>query len=235
MKRLKKLAPLFMVGAVSILMGTSQLPNDGVFLKDMSAISIVSASVSKEAKENLKNIIILPKQNFNQTEAATIIERLNTLPSSLLQKVELKGIKVKLFTGKLTENESAKQYAGIIPRGYTSNKTWDDVPGIGGGRIVLVKIGASKKGMGHSSVNLEFHELAHSIDYKLLNNASSKKKFQKIWNEEKFMLFPDRAYFLDYAEEYFAEAFAMYYIGGKENARLLKYAPKTYKYIKSIK
>ena len=235
MKRLKRLTPLFMIGLASILMGNSQLPSSGVYLKEMSAISIVSTSISKEAKEHLGNIILLPDQTFNQEEAAAIIDRLNKLPVSLLRKIELKGIKVKLFTGRLTENDSAKQYAGVIPRGYTSNKTWDDVPGIGGGRVVLVKIGASNKGMGHSSVNLEYHELAHSIDYKILNNASDSKKYLKIWNEEKSKLFPNRAYFLDYAEEYFAETFAMYHIGGEEKENLRMLAPKTYKYISSIK
>ncbi|KAB7673227.1 toxin [Bacillus sp. B1-b2] len=224
-----------MIGVASILMGNSQLPDSGIYLNKMSTISIVSSAISKEAKKNLGNIIILPEEAFDQEEAAAIIERINRLPKSLLEKIELEGIKLKLFTGKLTDNETAKQYAGIIPRGYTSTKTWDDVPGIGGGRVVLVKIGASNKGMGHSSVNLEYHELAHSIDYKVFSKASNSKKYVEIWEEEKRKLFPNKSYFLDYKEEYFAETFAMFYVGGKEKEKLRNLAPKTYEYINSLK
>ena len=46
-----------------------------------------------------------------------------------------------------------------------NDATWDDVPGMGGSHTVFVKIGASDKGNGHGSVNLELHELAHSVDH----------------------------------------------------------------------
>lgn len=235
MRWLKRFAPLSMIAATSILMGNSQLPNNEIYLKNLSELTIIKANLSLDAKENLGNIIILPEESFDQVEAAAMIERLNHLPSTLLNKVQSSGIKVKLFTGKLTDNKTAQQFTGIIPRGYTSKKTWDDVPGIGGGKVVLVKIGASKQGKGHSSVNLEYHELAHSIDYKILNNASKKESYRLVWNEEKGKLFPNRQYFLQYAEEYFAETFAMFYIGGKEKEKLFQLAPKTYHYIASLK
>lgn len=235
MRWLKRFAPLSMIAATSILMGNSQLPNNEIYLKSLSELTIIKAHLTADAKENLGNIIILPEESFDHVEGAAIIERLNQLPSSLLKKVQSSGIKVKLFTGKLTDNKTAQKFTGIIPRGYTSQKTWDDVPGIGGGKVVLVKIGASEKGKGHSSINLEFHELAHSIDYKVLNNASKTEAYRLVWNEEKGKLFPKRQYFLQYAEEYFAETFAMFYIGGKEKEKLLQLAPKTYHYIASIK
>lgn len=235
MRWLKRLAPVSMIAATSILMGNSQLPNNEIYLKTLSELTIVKAHLSTDAKENLGNIIILPEESFDQKAAAAIIERLNHLPPSLLKKVQSRGIKVKLFTGKLTDNKTAQKFTGIIPRGYTSQKTWDDVPGIGGGKVVLVKIGASERGQGHSSVNLEYHELAHSIDYKILKNASKSEGYRIMWNEEKSRLFPNKPYFIQYAEEYFAETFAMFYIGGKEKEKLLEFAPKTYHYIASIK
>ena len=234
MRWLKRIAPLCMIAATSILMGNSQLPNNEIYLKNLSELTIIKANLSLEAKENLGNMIILPEESYDQEEAAAIIERLNQLPPTLLNKVQSRGIKVKLFTGKLTDNKTAQKFAGIIPRGYTSQKTWDDVPGIGGGKVVLVKIGASEKGQGHSSVNLEYHELAHSIDYKVLNNASKTEAYRLVWNEEKGKLFPNRQYFLQYAEEYFAETFAMFYMGGKEKETLSQLAPKTYQYIATI-
>jgi hypothetical protein len=177
----------------------------------------------------------LPTSSFDELEAAAIGKRLNKLPASLLEKINNKGVKVKLFTGKLTENPTAKNLTGVFPRGYQSNKTWDNVPGIGGGQTVLVKIGASQKGNGHGSVNLEYHELAHSIDYKVLDHYSKTKTYRFIWNEEKFKLFPNKLYFQRYAEEYFSETFAMFYVGGPEKERLKSIAPLTYKYIESIK
>lgn len=235
MKHLKKIMPFFMIGIVSLLMGNSQQETDGIMLKDYPVQSILKDTLSAAEQKNLQSIILLPKGTFDQMEAALIGKRLNGLPLSLLSKIEDKGIKIKLFTGKLTDNPTAKQFAGIIPRGYRTTKTWDDVPGIGGGQTVLVKIGSSNKGSGHGSVNLELHELAHSIDYKVLNYYSKKEQFISAWNKEKARLFPQRPYFLNYPEEYFAETFAMYYLGGsyKESLKLL--APLTYKQIASIK
>ncbi|MCM3030588.1 toxin [Niallia taxi] len=234
MKHIRRFMPFFMIGIVSFLMGNSQQDIDGIFLKDFPVQSIIKGELTQSEQMNLQNIILLPKPAFDQKEAAAIAKRINRLPQSLLQKIEKKGIKVKLFTGKLTDNPTAQQFAGIVPRGYRSEKTWDDVPGIGGGQTVLVKIGASPKGSGHGSVNLEFHELAHSIDYKVLNYYSKTEAFTAAWNKEKATLFPYSQYFLNYPEEYFAETFAMYYLGGSTKETLKELAPLTYKQIASI-
>jgi hypothetical protein len=229
------LGPLLLISISTILMGNSQLQKDGILLKNYSAQSIIKNNLDQNAEINMQNIILLPNNEFDQMEAAEIINRVNKLPLTLLEKLELKGVKVKLFSGKLTDNPTAKKLAGIIPRGYKSQTTWDSVPGIGGGQTVLVKIGASQRGNGHGSVNLEFHELAHTIDYKVLGHYSKIKEYILIWNKEKHHLFPLNYYFLNYPEEYFAETFAMYYMGGKDKEKLSTNAPLTYQYITSIK
>lgn len=234
MKHKKRVASFIMITLVSVLMGNSQLQMDGIILKDYPVQSILKNSLSPNEEMNFQHIILLPTESFDQSEAANIIKTLNKLPESLLDKIENKGVKVKLFSGKLTDNSSVNNLTGIIPRGYQSNKTWDDVPGIGGGYTVLVKIGASDKGSGHGSVNLELHELAHSIDSKVLEHYSKSKIYIQIWNKEKLKLFPYKNYFLQYSEEYFAETFAMYYMGGENKEKLKKTAPLTYKYITSI-
>lgn len=89
MRWLKRLAPVSMIAATSILMGNSQLPNNEIYLKTLSELTIVKAHLSTDAKENLGNIIILPEESFDQKEAAVIIERLNHLPPSLLKKSNL--------------------------------------------------------------------------------------------------------------------------------------------------
>jgi Pro-Pro endopeptidase len=150
-----------------------------------------------------------------------------------LQKIKNKGINLKLFMGKLTDNPTASQLAGQVPRGYTSNVTWDDVPGIGGSKLVLVKIGSSEPGEGHGSVNLELHELAHSIDRYVFGEISGSKEFIRVWEKEHDQLFPGNSYFL-YPEEYFAEIFGMYYLN-KDTKELLRIkAPQTYEFMKQL-
>ncbi|MEH7335936.1 hypothetical protein V7161_25240 [Neobacillus drentensis] len=158
---------------------------------------------------------------------------MSSLPTTILEKINNKGINLKLFTGKLTDNPTASNLAGQTPRGYQTNVTWDDVPGIGGSKVVLVKIGSSEKGKGHGSVNLELHEMAHSIDRYVYNEISGTTQFHDIWEKEHNLIFPGNSYFL-YLEEYFAECFAMYYLN-KETKELLRIkAPETYHFIKSL-
>lgn len=208
---------------------------EGIELAKFPRNSDLYEMVEKDHKKSvISQIIFLPEGSFDQKEAAQIINRLNQLPTSLLAKVHKEGIYVKLFTGKLTDNPTARHLKGKIPRGYTSNATWDDVPGIGGSKTVLVKIGSSEQGMGHGSVNLELHELAHSIDRYIYDGLKSNSHFLKIWNDEKNTLFPKRVYFLHFPEEYFAEAFSMYYLNQNTRDNLKIKAPKTYRFIKNL-
>lgn len=213
---------------------TSQASFDGITLGDYPKKSMLYQSIKGDHSLQLLNqIIILPNQPFNQQEVAAIITRINSLPPALLEKVINHGINLKLFTGKLTDNPTASQLAGQVPRGYQSNITWDDVPGIGGSKVVLVKIGCSEKGKGHGSINLELHEMAHSIDRYVYGNMSGSKDFRNIWEKEHEQLFPGNSYFL-YPEEYFAETFAMYYLNKNSRDQLRLKAPATYKFMKNL-
>ncbi len=213
---------------------TSQASNDEILLGDYSKNSLLYQSLEVEHSfPLLEQIIVLPNQPFDEQETADIISRINSLPYSLLEKINNQGINLKLFTGKLTDNPTARQYAGQVPRGYNSNVTWDDIPGMGGSKVVLVKIGASEKGEGHGSVNLELHELAHSIDRYVYDEISGSKDFLRVWEKEHEQLFPGNSYFL-YPEEYFAESFAMYYLNNDTKELLLTKAPLTYQLIKGL-
>jgi Pro-Pro endopeptidase len=216
------------------LLGSSNANMDGIFLYEYPKQSLLYASLDDETAGLAGKLVILPEEEFDQQEAASIIRRLVLLPNSMIRKAVDSNIKVKLFEGNLTDNPSARHLKGIIPRGYTSNRTWDQVPGIGGSRIVLVKIGSSEKGKGHGSVNLELHELAHSLDRHVYGQIREEERFLKIWKRESRLLFPGRAYFLDYPEEYFAESFAMFYIGGLPARLLREAAPQTYQYIEGL-
>jgi len=184
----------------------------------------------------IETIIKLPKEAYNITEVNLIKERLKALPESLLVEIINHSIHIILVNGPITEMKEYSHLKGVVPRGWeNTNKTWDDVPGIGGNKAVVVRIGYSEKGSGHSSINLELHELAHSIDGMIKNQLSSSSSFQAIWNAEKGRLFPKEDYFIQYPEEYFAECFALFYRDPDSRKKLKKLAPLTYQYIESIK
>ncbi|MDQ0217979.1 toxin [Peribacillus cavernae] len=188
-----------------------------------------------ENDKDLQKLFIFSNSSFDSKEAYSIIKRISILPSFMLERLVEENVRIKLFTGSLTDNRSARHLKGETPRGYTNvGHTWDDVPGMGGSRTVLVKIGASQKGSGHGSVNLELHELAHTIDTIVYGKIREDEAFLQIWKEESTSLFPGQAYFLEHPEEYFAETFSMYYLDASDRALLKKKAPNTYLFIKQL-
>ncbi|WP_042355353.1 anthrax toxin lethal factor-related metalloendopeptidase [Bacillus rubiinfantis] len=224
---------VLIASTLMLTMPTSQTSVAEAKLVDFPKTSILYQSITHDSPL-LNDIIVLPAQSFDEQEAAAMIGRIATLPRSILSKLNRNHITIKLFTGKLTDNPTARSLTGKKPRGYKTAITWDDVPGIGGGKVVLVKIGSSEKGKGHGSVNLELHELAHSLDNYVFMNISQTKAFEQAWEQEHNMLFPENSYF-QYPEEYFAETFAMYYLNKDTNAQLQQKAPKTFEIIKNLK
>ncbi|WP_316569872.1 anthrax toxin lethal factor-related metalloendopeptidase [Neobacillus sp. YIM B06451] len=214
---------------------TSKAAPDGVALKDLQNNQrLMELIKGEDANRLVGEIILFPREPFNLEQSAEIINTITSLPESLLKKIHQAGIVIRLFNGKLTDNPSAQHLKGVIPRGYTNEMTWDDVPGIGGSKVVLVKIGASSRGNGHGSINLELHELAHSVDKLVFHNLSKREPFKSVWEKERASLFPGRDYFLTYSEEYFAEAFALYYYSDDTNFLLKDKAPLTYDIIKGL-
>lgn len=180
-------------------------------------------------------ITVLPQEKYDINAVAKIKNHLKALPESILVHLISSDIHILLVNGPITETKEYSHLKGVVPRGWEgTNKTWDDVPGIGGSKVVVIRIGYSEKGSGHGSINLELHELAHSIDGILKNNLSSSAAFQSIWKREKDKLFPGEAYFINYPEEYFAEAFALFYCDNDSKKRLKRWAPLTYQSIEKL-
>jgi Pro-Pro endopeptidase len=222
-------------GLFMSMITTSKASFDTIALSEYPRNSELYNFIETESSlQNLNQMIILPKTLFDEKAAAGIINRMANLPETLLEKINQNDITLKLFTGKLTDNQTARYLAGQIPRGYNTQITWDEVPGIGGSQVVLVKIGHSEKGKGHGSVNLELHEMAHSVDKLVFENVSKNKEFQLIWEEERGLLFPGNSYFILHAEEYFAETFAMYFLNEETKADLKKSAPQTYEFFQRL-
>lgn len=208
--------------------------NKGILLKDFPEHSILRESLALSDNHVLNEMIFLPETDFSVSEAASIIACLSRIPYKQLEALKKSKVYIKLFTGKLTDHPAASHLKGVTPKGYRSGKTWDDVPGMGGGKMVFVKIGHSRKGMGHSSINLELHEIAHSIDRFVYNNLRGSRVFLQLWKEERHLLFPQSKYLQSFPEEYFAEAFAMYYYNDVSRKKLMEQAPKTYLFIKNL-
>lgn len=183
----------------------------------------------------IEKLIYLPHQSFNEKEALSMIENINRIDQNILDKAVHKGLKIKLFTGKLTEQSKLLPLHGKVPRGYSkADPSWDFVPGIGGGEIVYAKIGHSEFGKGHGSIALELHEFAHSLDKYVFQFVHYNPLFLTAWKEESKVLFPNQPYFHKFPEEYFAECFAFYYFD-KESMELLKEkAPLTYQFMNQL-
>lgn len=224
----------FLCLIVVLLLGSSKMVNRGIPLKYFPENSILRRTLNFPQDHVLNEIVLLPETEFSEKDAASIIASLSKIPYNQLEALKNEKVYIKLFTGKLTDHPSAGHLKGVVPKGYKSGKTWDDVPGMGGGKMVLVKIGHSERGKGHGSVNLELHEIAHSIDRHVYGGLRNSREFLRLWREEKARLFPRNTYFWKYPEEYFAETFAMFYYNRTSRTTLKMYAPKTYQYIKDL-
>src|SRR5699024_9491897 len=81
---------------------------------------------------------------------------------------------------------------------------------------------------------LELHEYGHAVDsYAAGFTVSQSGEFRQIMNSEKSALFGDHQVpeYFDEPGEYFAEVFAMYYLGGEARSKLADRAPQTYDFI----
>lgn len=208
--------------------------NKGVPLKNFPENSVLRQTLNLPEDHVLNEMVLLPETVFSETDAASIIASLSRIPYKQLEALKSEEVSIRLFTGKLTDHPSAVHLKGVVPKGYKSGKTWDDVPGMCGGKTVFVKIGHSERGKGHGSVNLELHEIAHSIDRFVYGRLRESRDFLELWKEERVRLFPENNYFQKYPEEYFAETFAMFYYSQASRTKLKSFAPKTYQYIRDL-
>lgn len=232
MRKIYSTLLLFMILFIPVftVQGTEASPKDEL-LRDNE--NIMKQLTSNSMRPYLQDIVVLPNEKINHQEVLQMINRISRINPSILEKLRDNHVRIKLFTGSLTDQIGFTHLKGVKPRGYI-RYTWDDVPGAGGTKLVLVKIGHSQKGKGHGSVNLELHELAHSIDKYVFHSIREDPQFMNIWKEEAPILFPNQSYFINHTEEYFAEAFAMYYLGFFTSTELFIHAPKTYEYIKKL-
>lgn len=197
----------------------------------------VNQQISAQDSNLLEMVEVRTTDSSNNAEAEQMIERLDNVDSRILYETNRSGVSIILMDVPLTELSEFQHLSGTVPRGWEgSGNTWDDVPGAGG-FTTAARIGYSDPGNGHSTINLELHEYAHAVDsYTAGFTFSDDSEFRQIMAEEKDALFGDHAVseYFDVPSEYFAEAFAMYYLGGEEQSKLQSRAPQTYNYMETL-
>jgi Pro-Pro endopeptidase len=204
----------------------------GIPLNEYQSITFYTNQFDIDNKELLGEMILLPEESFNEIEAIEMIKRIDSIHPQIINLLVNNNIQIKLFAGKLTDEPTASHLKGIRPRGYSEDgPLWDDVPGIGGSKLVLAKIGHSEKGSGHGSINLELHELAHTIDKYIYYGVRYDREFQRVWTKEARGIFPNSSYLNNFPEEYFGEVFAYYYLSPESRSLLMREAPLTYNYL----
>ncbi|WP_434121312.1 anthrax toxin lethal factor-related metalloendopeptidase [Salinicoccus roseus] len=191
------------------------------------------------ASPSLQNMVEVRDNdgNYDANEAQAMINRLARVDERILAHTNRAGVRIILMDQPLTELPEFEYLSGVTPRGWEgTGRTWDDVPGAGG-YTTAARIGYSNPGNSHSTINLELHEYGHAVDsYAAGFTVSESQAFRDIMAQEKDNLFRDHQVpgYFNTPGEYFAETFAMYYLGGNAGARLAERAPQTYQFMETF-
>ncbi|MCM3703189.1 anthrax toxin lethal factor-related metalloendopeptidase [Paenibacillus macerans] len=201
----------------------------------MFAMNLAAIPAHAEDNQSLvDDIVVLPKEDYNKSDAGKMLSRLSEIPASLLEGLKDNGVKIKLVNGKITDEPEFAQYKGVTPRGWEkTGLTWDDVPGVSM-NVVIVRIGYSNKGKGHNGQNLELHETFHAIDRIVLNNISSSLEFTEIWQKEANNDYSGDGYLSAYSNEYFAETSTLYFYSEETKKKLKEDMPLTYEFLDKL-
>jgi Pro-Pro endopeptidase len=182
----------------------------------------------------INQLIELPASSYNKQDADSMISRIKQFQPDILARLVQNGVKIRLITGKLTDEQEYKGLKGVTPRGWEgTGKTWDDIPGVGGNPVIL-RIGYSDSGHGHGSLNLELHETSHAIDIHVFNNISQSDKFTQLFKKEAKQLFPASSYMDSYSEEYFAESSCLFVYSLETRNKIKRIAPLTYAFFANL-
>lgn len=188
-----------------------------------------------------ENFFIMPAEgDYDIDEAEKMKDRILNISPKILLSMYKAGVRMKLANGPITNEPELQYLQGEVPRGWEyTGMTWDDVPGAGGYDLPIARIGYSDPSFenNHDTINLELHELAHTVDNYITGRVedalSFSDEFIDVWEQEVHSVLP-YDYFIDYPEEYFAEAFAMYYLSEDSKNELRTLAPKTYDFIDTL-
>lgn len=209
----------------------------GLVILAVLFLSLAAANTEQASANSALDSMVEIRDNdesYDSAEAQAMIDRLSRVDNRILTHTNSAGVKIILMDMPLTDLSEFEYLSGQVPRGWENTKqTWDEVPGAGG-HTVAARIGHSDPGQGHSTTNLELHEYGHAVDsYAAGFTVGESQEFRQIMNSEKGKLFGDHqvSEYFDEPGEYFAEVFAMYYMGGDARNKLANRAPETYDFI----
>ncbi len=191
--------------------------------------------VSADAMETLIKLFVeLPEDEYDTVEAGNMIDNIRHVPENYIEMMIEDGTRIRLINNPLTDEPEYTYLRGVVPRGWeATGRTWDDVPGAGG-ELIVARIGYSYSSEFHGSHNLELHEIGHQVDdvvFAQYGADSTTSLFAKLTDEEAD-LFSGPYY--EYDEEFFAEAFTMYYLNDNTHRELKQKAPKVYDFFKNM-
>ena len=187
--------------------------------------------------DNLMNMIEVRSDDGWTNEVYEMIANLDRVDARILRHANASGVRIILMDVPLTDLPEFEHLSGGVPSGWSeTGLTWDQVPGAGG-IITAARIGYSRPGNGHSVVNLELHEFGHAVDdFTAGFKISDSEEFRQIHSRENASLFYDHvsSSYFNMVNEYFAEAFAMYYYNDASRSQLQSRAPETYQFMATL-
>lgn len=205
--------------------------NDAVERPEAEKLGLISQN---EMDLLLKYFVELPNDAYNVAEAELMLSRIRKIPENYIEVMIKDGTRIRLINNPMTEEPEYEHLKGVVPRGWEeTGRTWDDVPGAGG-ELIVARIGYSDPGDYHGSHNLELHEIGHQVDFvvfEMYDKHSATQAFADLTDKESNLF--QGAYY-DYDEEFFAEAFTMYYLNENTHNELKRKAPLVYNYFRSF-
>jgi len=191
--------------------------------------------ISKSEMDLLVKLFVeLPDDEYDLEAAEQMMDRIRLVPENYIEMLIEDGTRIRLINNPMTEEEEYEHLKGVVPRGWEeTGRTWDDVPGAGG-QLIVARIGYSDPGEYHGSYNLELHEIGHQVDFVVFDMYgldSTNEDFAELTEIEQSLF--SGAYY-KYDEEYFAEAFTMFYLNEATNKELKRKAPQVYEYFRSF-
>ncbi|MCT2537322.1 toxin [Aquibacillus koreensis] len=210
-------------------------PFHGIMLNQAKGYEDILQLQTLTNADLLYRIIVIPERINDPKSLSNMVERINRIDRPILEMLEEQGIIVRLFEGKLTDEPLLYYLKWDNPRGWETKVTWEEVPGSGGSWLISAKIGASMPGSGHGSINLELHEIGHTVYRLLMTDPSYIVDIQHVWNQEVNIMFPENEYFQTYATEYFSEMFAYYYMNEQSRDLVKEKTPLTYELFNRFK
>lgn len=171
----------------------------------------------------LLNKMVRTAGTANAEDVMLVKEQLRKLPFDVLNDFYNDGGKVRVCRESVTEHLT--QLAGVHPRGWPADKTWDDVEGTYWDATKEVVIATQELdlsigdetirvlGQDHGSENLVIHEFAHGYDRLTFRDNRAYRDFERAYDKDDdnmnspYLTQPG----LSGREEAFAECFAYYF------------------------